>query len=351
MNEGIKALIDQLERNSELSVEEYSELIQFRNKETAEYLAERANIIRKREYGNKVFIRGLIELSNYCKNDCYYCGIRRSNRFVQRYRLEEEQVLDCCDIGYAQGFRTFVIQGGEDLYYTPDRVAHMVAKIKEKYPDCAVTLSLGEKSKAVYKLWHDAGADRYLLRHETAEEGHYKKLHPGNMSLLRRKQCLWELKEIGYQVGAGFMVGSPYQRIANIAQDLEFLKKLEPHMVGIGPFVSAKNTPFENERCGNTDLTLYLLSMIRLMLPKVLLPSTTALGTLDRNGRVKGIQAGANVVMPNLSPQEVREQYALYNRKVSKGAEGNEGLELLKQEMAQAGYEVVVSRGDFGNGH
>lgn len=349
MNEGIKVLIDRLEWNGELSVAEYGELIRFRDKEAAEYLAQRANVIRKREYGNKVFIRGLIELSNYCKNDCYYCGIRRSNRFVERYRLEEEQVLECCDIGYKQGFRTFVIQGGEDLYYTPDKIAHMVSQIKDKYPDCAVTLSLGEKSKSVYKLWFDAGADRYLLRHETAEESHYKKLHPGNMSLLKRKQCLWELKEIGYQVGAGFMVGSPYQKIDNVAQDLEFLKKLDPQMVGVGPFVPAKNTPFEKERCGNTELTLYLLSIVRLMLPKVLLPSTTALGTLDRGGRVKGIQAGANVVMPNLSPQEAREKYALYNRKVSRGAEGNEGLELLKQEMAEAGYEVVVSRGDYGN--
>ncbi|MBO5483655.1 MAG: [FeFe] hydrogenase H-cluster radical SAM maturase HydE [Lachnospiraceae bacterium] len=349
MNEGLKEMIDRLESHGELSIEEYAELIRFRNQETAGYLAERADVVRRREYGNQVFIRGLIELTNYCKNDCYYCGIRRSNRFAQRYRLEEEEVFHCCDVGYAQGFRTFVIQGGEDLYYTPDRVAHMIEGIKKKYPDCAVTLSLGEKSRTVYKKWYDAGADRYLLRHETADESHYKKLHPGNMSLLRRKQCLWELKEIGYQVGAGFMVGSPYQRISNLAQDLVFLKTLNPHMVGIGPFIPAKNTPFETERGGNAELTLYLLSIIRLMLPRVLLPATTALGTVERNGRVRGMQAGANVVMPNLSPQEVRDQYTIYNRKISRGAEGIEGLEQLKQQMREAGYEVVVSRGDYRN--
>lgn len=347
MNDGLKAMIDRLEQNRELTAEEYGELLRFRSKEMASYLAERADAVRKREYANDVWIRGAIALSSYCKNDCYYCGIRRSNRFAKRHRMEEAQVLQCCKLGYAQGCRTFLLQGGEDLYYSPDKVAHLVAAIKKDYPDCAVTLSLGERARSVYQLWHDAGADRYLLRHETADEGHYKKLHPGNLSLLRRKQCLWELKDIGYQVGAGFMVGSPYQTIDNLVQELEFMKMLQPQMVGIGPFIPAMHTPFENERSGNAELTLFLLSMLRLILPRVLLFASPSLESIDRNGRQKAIQAGANVVVQDLSPREAGECYTIYDRKYSRGMTEQRGLELIRQQMAEAGYEVEVARGDY----
>lgn len=347
MNEGLKGIVDKLEAEGQLPQSEYLELIKFRNPETTEYLARRARLVREREYRNQVFIRGLIEISNHCKNDCYYCGIRRDNRFVTRYRLEEKEILECCNQGYQLGFRTFVLQGGEDLYYTEKKMAHIISAIKEKYPDCAVTLSLGEKSYQAYKTWFDAGADRYLLRHETANENHYKRLHPANMSQLRRKQCLWELKEIGYQVGAGIMIGSPSQTLANLAEDLVFLKQLNPQMVGIGPFIPAENTPFEKERPGNSDLTCYMLSIVRLMLPRVLLPATTALGTLEKDGRVKGMLSGANVVMPNLSPPETREKYTLYNRKISRGAEGSEGLEQLRKQMEEIGFTIAVSRGDY----
>jgi len=284
-----------------------------------EELYSEARKLQHKYYGNKIFARGLIEFTNYCKNDCYYCGIRRSNRAACRYRLTKEQILSCCDSGYQIGFRTFVLQGGEDGYFTDDRLTDLVYSIKSKYPDCAITLSVGEKSREAYQRYYDAGADRYLLRHETANTEHYRMLHPQEMSCENRKRCLWDLKEIGYQIGAGIMVGSPGQTIDHIIEDMEFMKELQPDMVGIGPFLSHHATPFANEASGTVDMTVRLLALTRLLLPEVLLPATTALGTLDPTGREKGILAGANVVMPNLSPENVRENYLLYDNKLRYG--------------------------------
>ena len=315
--------------------------------ESDEYLFEQARRAREAVYGKAVYMRGLIEFTNYCKNDCYYCGIRRSARDAERYRLSEEQILDCCGAGHALGFRTFVLQGGEDGYYTDDRIIAIVSKIKEKYPDCAVTLSIGERERASYETFFAAGADRYLLRHETADDAHYRMLHPPQLSLAHRKQCLRDLKEIGYQVGCGFMVGSPGQRPEHLAKDLQFIHELQPHMVGIGPFVPHHDTPFAKEAQGGLELPLRLLAIIRLMEPHVLLPATTALGTIDPRGREKGILAGANVVMPNLSPQDVRKKYMLYDNKICTGDEAAECVKCLERRIASTGYELVCDRGDF----
>ena len=276
---------------------------------------------RHRYYGHDVYVRGLIEFTNYCKNDCLYCGIRKSNGNAHRYRLSEEDILNCCKEGYDLGFRTFVLQGGEDGYYTDERIIHLIRMIKEQYPDCAITLSIGEKSKESYQAYFDAGADRYLLRHETYNHEHYRQLHPSNLSPGHRQQCLRNLKDIGYQVGCGFMVGSPYQTPEYLAEDMLFMKELNPHMIGIGPFIPHHDTPFAGEAAGTLELTLYMLGLIRLMIPKVLLPATTALGTIHPKGRELGILAGANVVMPNLSPTEVRKDYLLYDNKICTGDE------------------------------
>ncbi len=317
------------------------------NPQTEELLRQRAVAVRQQVYGKKVYIRGLIEFTNYCKNDCYYCGIRRSNKKASRYRLSIEEILDCCKRGYALGFRTFVLQGGEDGYYTDERLCHIIGEIRSLYPDCAITLSIGEKSKESYQRYYEAGANRYLLRHETACEAHYEMLHPKEMSLSNRKRCLQDLKEIGYQVGCGFMVGSPYQTIEHILDDLSFIKEFKPHMVGIGPYLVHKDTPFCNEKSGDYKLTLKLLSIIRLMLPNVLLPATTALGTISPKGREEGILSGANVLMPNLSPVMVREKYSLYDNKICTGDEAAECVACMKRRMESSGYEVVVDRGDF----
>ncbi|MCD7709010.1 MAG: [FeFe] hydrogenase H-cluster radical SAM maturase HydE [Clostridiales bacterium] len=309
-------------------------------------LRENAREVADEVYGRRVYIRGLIEFTNYCKNDCYYCGIRRDNRNAQRYRLGEDEILSCCAHGYELGFRTFVLQGGEDPYFTDDKICSIVSKIKKNHPDCAVTLSIGEKPRESYQAYFDAGADRFLLRHETADQSHYGKLHPAEMSLENRMRCLWDLKEIGYQVGCGFMVGSPYQTIDTIYEDLQFIRKLGPHMVGIGPFIPHKDTPFGKEKLGTMDMTLRLLSIIRLLVPNVLLPATTALGTIHPQGREKGIMAGANVVMPNLSPLSVREKYLLYDNKISTGMEAAECRDDLEKRMRSIGYEVVTARGD-----
>ena len=296
---------------------------------------------------NRVYIRGLIEISNYCKNDCYYCGIRRSNKNAVRYRLSKEQILSCCKSGYALGFRTFVLQGGEDGYYTDELMCSVVREIRENYPDCAITLSLGERSCESYKKLYEAGADRYLLRHETADPEHYKKLHPPEMSYENRIKSLYELKEIGFQTGAGFMVGSPGQTAAHLARDLRFLCRLQPQMCGIGPFIPHRDTPFGDKAAGTLRTTLFLLSVIRLLLPKVLLPATTALGTIDPKGRELGILHGANVVMPNLSPSEHRADYSLYDNKICTGDEAAECIRCLSLRMRSIGYQIVTDRGDY----
>ena len=317
------------------------------SEEDVSFLYRQAREVADSIYGKRVFKRGLIEFTNYCKNDCYYCGIRRSNANAERYRLEKDMILDCCAKGYELGYRTFVLQGGEDGYFTDERICGIVSSIRERYPDCAITLSIGEKSKESYQKYFDAGADRYLLRHETANDAHYGKLHPSELKLSNRKQCLYDLKEIGYQVGCGFMVGSPCQTMETLYEDLMFIKELEPHMVGIGPFIPQQDTPFAKEKAGTLEMTLRLLAIIRLIHPHVLLPATTALGTIHERGRELGILAGANVVMPNLSPTDVREKYKLYDNKACTGDEAAEGEANLCLRMAQIGYELVSDRGDY----
>ena len=345
----MKKIIDNLMQQKNVSDHELKELILCENKEISEYLFAAARQVRHNVYGNKVYIRGLIEISSYCKNNCYYCGIRCENHHADRYRLSDDAILECCDTGYRAGFRTFVLQGGEDRYFNDDRLEKLIRTIKERYPDTAVTLSLGERSRESYQRLFDAGADRYLLRHETANGAHYRKLHPENLSLEHRMDCLQDLKEIGYQVGCGMMVGSPYQTMDHLIEDLRFLQRFQPQMVGIGPFLPHKDTPFGDRAPGSAEITLRLLAIIRLMLPHVLLPSTTALATAEVDGRERGILAGANVVMPNLSPADVRTKYMLYDNKRSFGSEAAECLELLRTSMENLGYEVVTDRGDYIN--
>ena len=342
----MKNLIDKLEKNQILSKEEFVRLLAISEKDDIDYFTERAKCIRDDIYGKRVFIRGLIEISNYCKNDCYYCGIRRSNKNAQRYRLSKEQILSCCENGYELGFRTFVMQGGEDAFFKDEVVCDIVSSIKERYLDCAVTLSLGERSTESYRKMKEAGADRYLLRHETFDNTHYNKLHPVELDPENRKRCLRDLKALGYQTGTGIMVGSPYQTLENIAEDLLFIKELNPEMIGIGPFIPHKDTPFKNFESGTMEMTLRLISILRLLCPKALIPATTALGTISPQGREKGILAGANVIMPNLSPKEDRKKYMLYNDKLSDGEEAAEGLNKLKESMRKIGYEIVEDRGD-----
>lgn len=341
------ALIDRLYKNQILSKEEFACLIEQRTEEDAEYLASLARKEAQKIYGTGVFPRGLIEFTNYCKNDCLYCGIRRSNPNVSRYRLTEEQILSACESGYELGYRSFVLQGGEDPYFDDERMVSIVSSMRKTYPDCAITLSLGERSAESYQALYKAGANRYLLRHETATEDHYQHLHPEKMSLSYRKQCLWNLKKAGFHVGTGFMVGAPGQTAAHLAEDLLFIKELEPKMVGIGPFVPHHDTPFKDQPSGTAELTTFLISVLRLMNHHLLLPSTTALGTIDPKGREKGILAGANVVMPNLSPIDVRKDYALYDNKICTGDEAAECVGCLGRRMDSIGYHLDFSRGDY----
>ena len=340
------SLVDKLCERRSLSVDEYERLVAGRTPELAEELARRAVAERKRVWGTKVFARGLIEVSSYCVNDCCYCGIRRSNRQVARYRLSPERILACAEEGYGLGFRTFVLQGGEDPWFSDERLCDIVARVRSAHPDCAVTLSMGERSRASYQALHDAGAERYLLRHETANPLHYRRLHPPEMSFERRMRCLEDIRDIGYAVGIGFMVGSPYQQPRDLAMDLKLVEEFGPQMCGIGPFVAHHATPFASQESGSLELTCYLLSIIRLIGPGILLPATTALGSIHPQGREKGIMSGANVVMPNLSPADVRKDYELYDGKICTGEEAAECRGCLAARMRSIGYEIVVDRGD-----
>lgn len=341
-------LVERFVRNHQLADgEEYKDLLKrLEDPAAAEYLRTEAVRLRRQYYGNNVYVRGLIEYTNYCKNNCYYCGIGRDNRKAVRYRLTREEILGCCEQGWKLGFRTFVLQGGEDPFDTDERVVELIRSIKAAWPDCALTLSIGERSFESYRAFRKAGANRYLLRHETADENHYRRLHPADMSLTARKQCLFELKRLGFQTGAGFLVGSPGQTYSELAKDLLFLKELRPEMVGIGPFIPHRDTRFAREQAGSVELTLRLLSVIRILLPRTLLPATTALGTLALDGRERGLMSGANVVMPNLSPKKNRKQYSLYDNKLCESEEAAEGLEALSLRVKAAGYELCMDRGD-----
>lgn len=339
-------ILSKIEKEQMISREELGELLTTTDQELIEELYRRARATAGKYYGKEIYLRGLIEFTNYCKNNCYYCGIRCGNEKAQRYRLTMDQILSCCESGWELGFRTFVLQGGEDPYFTDEKIVDIVKKIRNSYPDCAITLSIGEKNKESYRLYKEAGADRYLLRHETANEDHYRHLHPEQMSLANRKQCLRDLKELGYQTGAGFMVGAPGQTLECLAEDLIFLKELNPEMVGIGPFIPHHDTKFADEPAGSVELTLFLLSVLRIILPKCLLPATTALGTADPKGREKGLLAGANVVMPNLSPVKDRKKYELYDNKICTGDEAAECRVCLKNRVKSVGFELVEDRGD-----
>lgn len=338
------SLIRKLYHEKNLSDSEFKALIE--SNEGSELLVTLADEVRQKYYGKKVFLRGLIEISSYCKNDCLYCGIRRSNKNAERYRLTREEILSCCENGYELGFRTFVMQGGEDSYFTDDFMCEIISEIKQKYPDCAVTLSLGERSYESYKRMKNAGADRYLLRHETASAELYGKLHPSEMNLKNRMECLYNLRSLGYQVGAGFMVGVPFQTTENLIEDLRFLQDLKPQMIGIGAFIPHHDTPFRDEKAGTLELTLRLLGILRLMFPEALIPATTALGTIAPNGRELGLKTGCNVVMPNLSPVGVRKKYSLYDNKICTGEEAAECKVCLQRRIESAGYEISAERGD-----
>ena len=337
-------IADELIKNGDLSDEKFRRLIE--SEECDDILIMAADKVRRRVYGDEVYLRGLIEFTSYCKNNCYYCGIRRDNRKAQRYRLREEEILLCCNEGYSLGYRTFVLQGGEDMYYSDEIICSIVSSIKGQYPDCAVTLSIGERSEESYRAYFQAGADRYLLRHETADEEHYRMLHPEEMSLSSRKKCLFTLKSIGYQVGSGFMVGSPYQNTENIISDLRFLQELDPDMIGIGTYITHKDTPFSDKENGSLSLAVRLIAILRIMFPHALIPATTALGTIHPEGREMALKAGANVVMPNLSPVKVREKYSLYDNKICTGEESAQCRKCLEKRIESAGYRAVTDIGD-----
>lgn len=341
-------LVEKLYQNRSLSKAEFVTLINS-DGETRERLRALAEKVRKENYGDGIYVRGLIEFTNYCKQNCLYCGIRRGNKNCRRYRLSFDEIMSCCEEGYRLGFRTFVLQGGEDPYFTDDKICEIIKAVKEKFPDCALTLSIGEKSKESYERYFNCGADRYLLRHETADKNHYEKLHPENQRFENRVKCLEYLKEIGYQVGCGFMVGSPYQTAESLAEDLLFIKKLNPQMVGLGPFIHHADTEFKTFPDGTLDQTLLMLSIVRIMIPKVLLPATTALATIHPLGRELGIKAGANVVMPNLSPVDVRKDYQLYDNKVCTGEESAQCKSCLERRIESVGCKIVIDRGDSKN--
>ena len=339
-------LLRLLSEKHHLSLSSFERILEERTEADEELAHQLARECTEKYYGRGVYTRGLIEFTNYCKNNCHYCGIQRGNQEVERYRLSKEEILSCCEEGYRLGFRTFVLQGGEDPYFTDEKIVEIVQIIKKAFPDCAVTLSIGEKSRASYEKYFLAGADRYLLRHETADKEHYQYLHPKELSWEHRMRCLQDLKDIGFQVGCGFMVGSPHQTAKTLAKDLYFIQEFQPDMCGIGPFIPQHATVFAKETAGTLQDTLFLLSLLRLIHPNMLIPATTALGTIDKRGRELGILSGANVLMPNLSPTAVRKKYLLYDNKICTGDESAQCRACLSRRMESIGAHLLVDRGD-----
>ena len=345
-NKTSSELLRLLSEKHHLSLSSFERILRERTEEDEELARQLARKCTEKYYGRGVYTRGLIEFTNYCKNNCHYCGIQRGNQEVERYRLSKEEILSCCEEGYRLGFRTFVLQGGEDPYFTDEKIVEIVQAIKKEFPDCAVTLSIGEKSRASYEKYFLAGADRYLLRHETADKEHYQYLHPKELSWEHRMRCLKDLKDIGFQVGCGYMVGSPHQTAKTLSKDLYFIQEFQPDMCGIGPFIPQHATVFAKETAGTLHDTLFLLSLLRLIHPNMLIPATTALGTIDKRGRELGILSGANVLMPNLSPTAVRKKYLLYDNKICTGDESAQCRACLSRRMESIGAHLLVDRGD-----
>lgn len=340
-----KEILERLALTGEVTFGDAKSLIERGDECVSDYAAGLAREVAAEHFANGVYLRGLVEVGSYCSGGCFYCGLRAENCSLERYELSEEEILEACREGYGLGFRSFVLQGGQ----RGDRVqsvTDVVRSIKQEMPSIAVTLSLGEQSRATYEAWREAGADRYLLRHETATRQHYERLHPERMSYDNRLRCLYDLRSLGYQIGAGFMVGSPYQGAEELAREIEFLGGLRPEMVGIGPFIPQSATPFAGMPSGSVEQTLLMISLVRLALPKALIPATTALASKDENGTARGVLAGANVVMPNLTPQKYRAGYAIYDGKKSMGSEAAEGVAILSELLHRIGYEAIMSRGD-----
>lgn len=343
----VQALIEKLNRQHRLTRTEWEQIFSEYTETDRTFAMELARNIAVAQFGKRIYFRGIVEYSNICKNDCYYCGIRCSNQNASRYRLDASDILACCQEGYNLGFRTFVLQGGEDGWFTDERMCEIIQMLKEQFPACAITLSMGERSRESYQKLHAAGADRYLLRHETADSAHYRMLHPESMSLKNRMRCLRDLKDLGFQTGCGLMVGTPGQSPKTLVEDLLFIQEFQPEMIGMGPFVPHHDTPFKDQKKGSVELTLFLYALCRIMLPRCLLPATTALGTVQRDGWKLGVLAGCNVVMPNLSPTSVRKKYMLYDNKAGSELTAEQGIARLRQQMEEIGYEVVIGRGDF----
>lgn len=343
----MRDLVHRLVGERTLKRDEFRALIASCDSQTLEYIRKESVRTAQERFGHGIFVRGLIEISSFCRNDCAYCGLRRSNRSAERYRLNHEQIMECCKEGYDAGLRTFVLQGGEDANLTDEWLEQIIHDIRHIYPDVAITLSLGERSYDSYKRLYDAGATRYLLRHEAANEELYRKLHPQTMSHANRIACIENLKEIGYQTGMGMMIGVRGQSVDDLVDDLLLMERIRPQMIGIGPFIPHRNTPLGDYPAGSVELTLLMLSIVRLMHPSALIPSTTALATLSAEGRRMGILSGANVVMPNLTPPSERKKYAIYEDKASSGSEAVEGLRALEQELNEIGYHIDYSRGDY----
>ena len=346
-----KIFVERLVKGDRLNASEMGQLLSSAVQDPTILQLLRENAVRtaRQQFGLGIYIRGLIELSSYCKCNCLYCGLRRSNRDAERDRRTAEEVLECCKEGYKLGFRTFVLQGGEDGTHSDEWLEMLICQMRSLYPDVAITLSLGERSEQSYIRLKRAGANRYLLRHEAANAALYESLHPDGRGLQHRLMCAEALQRSGYQVGLGMMIGVKGQTIDHIVEDLMLIERMKPEMVGIGPFLPHKATPLGGEPAGDLNLTLATIAIVRLLLPKALLPSTTALATLTPRGRLEGILSGANVVMPNLSPSDVRAKYAIYENKASWGKEAAEGLEALERELESIGYHIDYSRGDFDN--
>jgi biotin synthase len=321
-----------------------TDIIKWLKADDAAELFAMADDIRKRYFKDEVHIRGIIEFSNYCMKNCFYCGLRRDNKTIERYRISEDEIIDTALKAGELGYKTILLQSGEDGGYTIEGLCAIIKRIRSNL-DCAITLSLGEKSFDEYRSLRDAGADRYLLRFETSDRGLFNKLKPDS-SYENRLDCIKNLKKLGFQVGSGFMVGLPGQTYEILADDILLLRELDLDMIGIGPFLSHHNTPLGNSASGTLDLTLRALAIIRILMPDVHIPATTAMGTVEKGGREKALQCGANVIMPNVTPIKYRKYYEIYPNKICIDDAPSDCRACIEGMLKSLGRAAATNKGD-----
>ncbi len=341
MGNAMSEYVDELLASGSLEKGRFAELLKYRNLESTKELFDRADRLRNQVQGKRVTVCGRLMISNYCKNECKMCGIRRDNRFVQRFRLSEEQILDYVDEFYSKGIRSVLLESGEDSFLTEDGITEIIHMVKESFSGLQLFLAFGERKKTSFVKWKEAGAEGYFINHGSENEQHFKKIFPSNMSPLLKKQSLWELKEAGYRVGSHFLIGTPYQTVEHVLEDIYFLKTLRPDFLSVGAFLPVSKSVFADQRSGNGEMALYLMAVFRLMLPGCHIFASPSIDCVYADGRITAFDAGADMLLVDVSDIALVERYGVYERKHRRLALPADNLAVFIDRLEERGFTVI----------